>query len=66
MYKLNSLNISDQDINQMTFHERCDTLDKNPVLVVRHFKCRVEISFKTIILSGSLGKTNYYAIRVEF
>ena len=50
----------------MSFHERCDTLDKNPVLVVRHFKCRAEISFKTIILSGSLGKTNYYAIRVEF
>ena len=50
----------------MSYHERCDTLNKNPVLVVRHFQYRVELFFKTIILDGPLGKTNYYAICVEF
>ena len=64
--KLNVLNISDEDINQMSYHERCDTLNKNPVLVVRHFQYRVELFFKTIILNGPLAKTNYYAIPVEF
>ena len=50
----------------MSCHERCDTLNKNPVLVVRHFQYRVEMFFKIIVLDGPLGKTQYYAIRVEF
>ena len=50
----------------MSYHERCDTLNKNPVLVVRHFQYGVEQSFKTITLYGSLGKTNYYTIPVQF
>ena len=41
-------------------------LNKNPVLVIRHFKYKVELFFKTIILDGPLAKTNYYAIRLEF
>ena len=64
--KLNGLNISDEDINQIFYHEMCDTLNKNPVLVVRHFQYRVEIFFKTFIFNGPLGKTNYYGIHVEF
>ena len=50
----------------MTYQERCNTLNKNPVLVARHFQYRVEIFFKVIVLHGPLGKTSYYAIRVEF
>ena len=64
--KLNGLNISEEDIDQMSYHERCDTLNKNLVLVVRHLQYRVELFFKTITLDGTFGKTNYYAIRVEF
>ena len=60
------LNISDEDTNQMSYHWRCDTLNKNPVLVVRNFQYRAELFFKTIILNGPLGKINYYAIHVEF
>ena len=47
----------------MSYHERCDTY---LVLVARHFQYRVEIFFKIIVLDGPLGKTQYYAIRVEF
>ena len=59
------MNISDEDINQLSYGERCATINKNPVLVVRHFQYRVLIFFKTIILNGPLGKTNYYTICVE-
>ena len=64
--KLNRLDFSDDVIKNMTYQERCNTLNKNPVLVARHFQYRVEIFFKVIVLHGPLGKTSYYAIRVEF
>ena len=44
----------------MFYHERCDTLNKNSVLVARHFQYRVKTFLKV-----SLGKTQYYAIRVN-
>ena len=50
----------------MCYQYRCDTLDKNPVLVARHFQYRVEFFFKEIVLNDPLGKTKYYAILVEF
>ena len=50
----------------MSRHLKCDTLNKNPVLVARHFQYRVEMFCKIIVLDGPLGKTQYYAIRVEF
>ena len=34
--------------------------------MARHFQYKVEIFFKEIILDGPLGKTKYYAIRIEF
>ena len=36
------------------------------MLVARHFQYRVELFFKIIVLDRPLGKTKYYAIRVEF
>ena len=53
-------------ISTMSYQERCDTLNKNPLLVVRHFQYRVEVFFKVIVLNGPLSKTRYYAIRLEF
>ena len=34
--------------------------------VARHFQYRAELFFNVTALDGPLGKTNYYAIRVEF
>ena len=48
----------------MAYHERCQLLNSNPVLAARHFHYRVEVFFKEII-DGPLGKTTYYAVRVE-
>ena len=64
--KLHKLNMSEEDIENLTYHERCRLLNSNPVLVVRHFQYQVEVFFKEIAVDGPLGKTKYYAIRVEF
>ena len=64
--KLNRLVFSDDVIKNMTYQQRWNTLNKNPVLVAGHFQYRVEIFFKVIVLDGPLGKTSYYAIHVEF
>ena len=50
----------------MSYQEGCNLLNNDPVLVVRNFQYKVEVLFKKINLEGSLGKTKYYAIRIEF
>ena len=62
--KLNSITVNDPD--NLSYHERCDILNSNPVLVARHFQNRVELFFKLFVINGPLGKAQYYAIRVEF
>ena len=64
--KLNSLSLTDDDIKNMCYQDRCDTFNKNPVLEARHFLYRVEDFSKEIVLNGPLGKTRYHAIRVKF
>ena len=66
IFKFNCVNISDEEVDEMPYHEKCDTLNKNPVLVARNFQYRVEMFFKIIVLNGPLGKTQYYVIRIEF
>ena len=50
----------------MHYNGRCDILNKNPVLTESHFQFRVEVSFKTIVLDGPPGKTNYYITGENF
>ena len=38
IFKLNGIDIADEDIDRLSYHERCDTLNKNPILVARHFQ----------------------------
>ena len=63
IFKLNGIDIADEDIDRLSFHQRCDTLNKNPVLVAKSFQYRVEMFFKVIVLDGPLRKTHYYVIR---
>ena len=58
--------MSDEEINNLSSHQRTDILNSNPVLLARHFQYRVETFFKEIISDGPLGKVKYHAIRVEF
>ena len=50
----------------MSYSDKCNLLNGNPVIVARHFQYRIELSFRVIVLDGLLEKTNYHAIRVEF
>ena len=60
------MEIPDKEISKLNYQEQCNILNSYQVLVVRHFQHRVEMIFKIIVLGGSSGNTNYYAIRVEF
>ena len=64
--KLNNLGLSEEELKNLSYQERCNLLNNNPVLVARHFQYKVEVFFKEIIIDGPLGKTNYYAIGIEF
>ena len=64
--KSNGFDIADENIDLMSYHERCDTLNKNLVLVARHCQYWVEVFFKDIVRDGPLGRTQYLAIRVKF
>ena len=43
IYELNGSDKADEDIGLMSHHERCDIMNKNPVLVARHFQYSVDI-----------------------
>ena len=64
--KLYKLDMSEENIGNLSNHDRCRSLNSNPVLVARHFQYRVEVFFKEIVVDGPLGKTKCYAIRGEF
>ena len=64
--KLSGKSISDADIENLSYFQRCEILNMNPVLLAKYFQYRVEVFFKEIIVNGPLGKVNYYAIMVEF
>ena len=54
--RLNGESLSEEDINDISYFERCCNLNLNPVLLARHFQYRVEAFFKEIIVDGPLGK----------
>ena len=58
IFKLNRVCISDEEVDEMSYHERCETLNKNPVIVARHFQYRVDMFFKIIVLGGSSWKNS--------
>ena len=64
--KLRNLRLSDYELKNLSYHERCNLLNKNALLVARHFQYKVYVFFKEIILDGLLGKTKFYTISNEF
>ena len=57
-FKFNRVDISNEEVDKMSYLEGCDTLNKNPVLVARNFQYSVEMFFKIIVLDGRLEKTS--------
>jgi len=66
IYELKGQNISENEINSITYQDRCKLLNSNPAVLARHFQYRVESFFKDVLIDRAVGKTQYYAIRVEF
>ena len=59
---VNRLGLSAEDIENMSYFEKCYLFNKNPVIAACHFQYRVEVFFREIILE----REKYYAIRVGF
>ncbi|XP_066911767.1 uncharacterized protein [Clytia hemisphaerica] len=64
--RLNGQELSDEEIIALPYFERCELLNSNPVLLVRHFQYRVEVFYKEIVINGPLGKVKFHVIRIEF
>ena len=57
-----------EELDALSYNERCQMLNTNPVIVAKHFQYRVETFFSEVLLSKAnpIGKIVYYALRIEF
>ena len=63
------LNLTDEQLEALSYNERCSMLNLNPVIIVaKHFQFRVETFFTEILLTKAnpIGKIVHYALRVKF
>ena len=62
------LNLTDEQLEALSYNERCSMLNLNPVIVAKHFQFRVETFFTEILLTKAnpIGKIVHYALRVKF
>ena len=65
--KIKGTEMTEEEIRNLSYKERTDILQSNPVLLARHFQYRVECFFKTVLAKDTLGGTlKHYSVRVEF
>ena len=66
--KLKGNEMSDTEIQDMTYDEKCKMLNSNPVVVAKNFQYRLECLFRDVLMgSGNpVGELLYHAIRIEF
>ena len=66
--RIEGTNTSDEEVEALSYSERCSMLNLNPVVVAKHFQYRVETFFKEVLMSNAnpIGKILYYALRIEF
>ena len=60
--------LSDEEVEELSYHERCSMRNLNPVVLAKHFQYRVETFFREVLLTNTnpIGKIIYYALRIEF
>ena len=60
--------MTNEEVDGLSYHERCEMLNLNPVIVAKHFQYRAEMFFTEILLSDAkpIGRIVYYALRIEF
>ena len=62
------INMTDEQVEALSYNEKCSMLNLNPVVVAKHFQYRVETFFKEVLMKNAnpIGKIIYYALRIEF
>ncbi|XP_015779208.1 PREDICTED: uncharacterized protein LOC107357078 [Acropora digitifera] len=62
------VNMTDQRVEALSYYERCSMLNRNLVVVAKHFQHRVETFFKEVLMTNAnpICKIIYYALRIEF
>lgn len=63
-----SVSYSDEDVQALSYDEKCSWLRRNPVTAARHFQYRLSIFFQEVLKSKAkpLGEIVEYGIRIEF
>ena len=57
-------NMTEEQVEALSYNERCSMLNLNPVVVAKYFQQRVETFFTEVLLSelNPIGKIIYYAL----
>ena len=66
--KLSGTPLTTEQIESLTYNDRCKLLNSNPVIVAKHYQFRLETFFTEVLFSNEkpLGNILFYAIRIEF
>ena len=66
--RMQGKDITDEEVDALSYDEKCKMLNLNSVIVAKHFQYKVETFFTEVLLSKSqpIGKIVYYALRIEF
>ena len=66
--RIQGRDITVDEVEALSYIERCQMLNANPVVMAKHFQNRVETFFSEVLPSKSnpIGKVIYYALRIEF
>ena len=61
------INITNEQVDTLSYNEKCLMLNLNPVVVAKHFQSRVETFFKEVLMTNAnpIGEIIYYALRIE-
>ena len=58
--------LTEEDVKNMSWEERCHWIRRNPVTAARQFDYRVQLFVKHILGSGFIGEIGDFLYRVEF
>ena len=67
MARTQGKNLTDEQVHALSYVQRCQMLNSNPVVVTKHFQHRVETFFNEVLFSNinPIGKISYYALRID-
>jgi len=51
--RIQGKDITDEEVDALSYDEKCEMLNLNPVIVAKHFQYRVETFFTEVLLSKS-------------